>query len=416
MKNTILAFRNNPLAFGSLMLLLGTVIGNISGYAYHVVVGRILGPEKYAIIGALLSIFYILNVPAGVIATILTKYYAKNKAINDLGASKTLLIFSIKIVSILSLISIVFVCLFAKNIAVFLRIDSEYYIYALAGIFITFLFATVVNAFCIGYQEFSVNALFSGGSSVLRLIFCSIGSLFGVLVTLIGNIISNILSVFLLYPSISKLKKIPRSKTLPDFSSVIGYSLPTVVTLIAIASLFSSDVIIVKNRFPAQIAGMYAALAVLGKIIYFATFFIVQAVFPILAEQKEKGISSKKTFISVLVSVAGISFVITIVYFIFPSLVVRYLFGEAFMSIVPYVWRYALFMSFYCITNALAMMYLAIGTTSIWSISIFGAILQIIVLFIVPNTLENVLVANQIIIFVLTIFLALLPNLYARKK
>jgi O-antigen/teichoic acid export membrane protein len=42
--------RNSSFLKGSLLLFAGSLIGNIAGYVYHIAVGRILGPEKYATI------------------------------------------------------------------------------------------------------------------------------------------------------------------------------------------------------------------------------------------------------------------------------------------------------------------------------------------------------------------------------
>ena len=65
----------HPLAKGSLIILVGSMLANVGAYAYHVLVGRLLGPVIYGEFSALLSLFYIINIGSGVVQTILAKFF-----------------------------------------------------------------------------------------------------------------------------------------------------------------------------------------------------------------------------------------------------------------------------------------------------------------------------------------------------
>ena len=69
------AFIAHPLAKGSFIILVGSMVANVGAYAYHVLVGRLLGPVIYGEFSALLSLFYIINIGSGVVQTILAKFF-----------------------------------------------------------------------------------------------------------------------------------------------------------------------------------------------------------------------------------------------------------------------------------------------------------------------------------------------------
>src|SRR3990167_3803471 len=77
-------FKNSALVFA------GSTAANLSGWLYHLFVGRILGPEKYAELSALFALFYILNVLTGVIQVTLVKFFSILKARGDYGQANAL--------------------------------------------------------------------------------------------------------------------------------------------------------------------------------------------------------------------------------------------------------------------------------------------------------------------------------------
>ena len=50
----------NPLFSGSFLMVFGSNFANFIAYVYHIIFGRILGPERYGDLSAILSILGIL--------------------------------------------------------------------------------------------------------------------------------------------------------------------------------------------------------------------------------------------------------------------------------------------------------------------------------------------------------------------
>ena len=48
------------------------------------------------------------------------------------------------------------------------------------------------------------------------------------------------------------------------------------------------DILMVKHFFRPDVAGLYAAIALVGRLLYFGAWSIVSAMFPVSAESKEK--------------------------------------------------------------------------------------------------------------------------------
>ncbi|MCD4666593.1 hypothetical protein K8R47_02170, partial [archaeon] len=61
--------KEDSLIRDGIILVSSSLILSIAGYFYHFYMGRTLGPESYGILGVILSVVYILLVPAQVIQT-----------------------------------------------------------------------------------------------------------------------------------------------------------------------------------------------------------------------------------------------------------------------------------------------------------------------------------------------------------
>ena len=63
LKNLFKKLKEDSMIRDSFILLVATMIMNLSGFLYHFVMGRLLEPTNYGILGAALSLFYILLLP-----------------------------------------------------------------------------------------------------------------------------------------------------------------------------------------------------------------------------------------------------------------------------------------------------------------------------------------------------------------
>lgn len=89
------------------------------------------------------------------------------------------------------------------------------------------------------------------------------------------------------------------------------------------------DILMVKHYFSPSDAGIYAAVALVGRLLYFATWSVTSAMFPVSAGNPAEG-ESRRVLIVPLLFVAGLSTVFVVFLASFPGLVMRTLFGSGF--------------------------------------------------------------------------------------
>lgn len=399
---------------GSAIIFVGTMVSNISGYLYHLFVGRILGPVQYGEVASLLSLLYIINVPAEVLRTILVKFFTTLKAKNALGQTRTL--FTDASFKSAVLLVIIFVSLFPflNVFSTFLNISSSHYLLLLYFIFFTYFLTAINTSVLQAFQRFTELTIYAGIGGILRVLIGIVSAFLGVGWTLVGNVVSNILMYMAMFTSLTFFLHAKTESYALTPRTAIQYSAPTFLATVGLTSLFSLDVVIVKHFFSSSEAGLYAALAVLGKIIYFASYAISYVAFPLLAERKELNKSPARIVLLSLLSVSFISLCITILYFLFPIPVVGLLFGNAYIEASRYVGLFGIFISFFSLASLLLNVLLALNRTMVWIISIASAVTQIGVLWLYHPSIQAVIIAN---IFVSAgLFISLLFYYYYGTK
>jgi hypothetical protein len=93
------------------------------------------------------------------------------------------------------------------------------------------------------------------------------------------------------------------------------------------------DILMVKHFFPPDQAGIYAAIALVGRLLYFGTWSITSAMFPVSAGSGE-GAQASHMLAVPLVMVTAMSAVFVLMLVTFPQLVFRSLFGAHFSTAI----------------------------------------------------------------------------------
>ncbi len=85
----------------------------------------------------------------------------------------------------------------------------------------------------------------------------------------------------------------------------------------------------VKHYFEPTEAGIYAAVALVGRLLYFATWSVTSAMFPISASSAAES-DSRRVLAVPLLFIAGLSTLFVVFLASFPGLIIRTLFGSDF--------------------------------------------------------------------------------------
>lgn len=378
MNKLISKFRNyitHPLAKGSLIIMVGSMVANVGAYAYHVLVGRLLGPVVYGEFSALLSLFYIINIGSGVVGTILTKFFSQLRARKLLNEIPSLFWIAFRYISIVSGIGLFVVILSSNALATFLHISSGNFLW-LYLIFVSYIFSVINISLMQSFQMFLSSSVVTNIGTVLRLIFGLLGAPFGLIGVLIGNTISNVISYITFFVPIRSFLRVKSKPLSISKSDAMVYSIPTLLATLGTIALYSQDVLLVKHFFSAYEAGIYASLAVLGKIIFYTSSALGFVMFPLIVEKKELNQSHHGMVLSALGGVAILSSILTLGYFIAPTFIVRLMYGRAFDGAILYMGLFGIFITFFTLINLLTTVFLAIGRTRVWVITMAAALLQ----------------------------------------
>lgn len=389
----------------------GSMTINVVNYVYHLLMGRILGPVNYGVLASLYSIIYIISIVPLSTSMAIVKFISSAKD----NSTRSIIYHSInKFVLYLALVLGIIIIFLSPMIARFLKI-SNFWNVVIIGPTLLFGLITLVNQSTLqGILDFTgfiiPNLVSCLTKLILGLIFIYLGwSVFGAMVgVLIGAILSFLLSLKL----ISRIIKTQPQKKYNLFP-FLKYSLPVLVQAFAFTSFFTIDVILVKHFFPPFEAGLYAALSILGKIIFFAVSPITGAMFPIVAGRYSRG---EKYGRILLVAVSGtivISLGIIILYFLFPNYAIGLLYGKAYLAAkADLVWM-GMFLGLYSLAYLLTNYFLSIGKTKIIFFPLIMALIQIVAIWFGHNSLLQVIQISlsTMIVLCLALFLYLGYNL-----
>lgn len=391
--NTLKKILTHPLLKNSTIVLLGSMGANVAGWFYHVFVGRILGTEGYGELAALLSLFYILNVPSGVIQTILVKFFSVLKAKNEHGQAKRLIRMATIKILLAEGVGIFLLLALSRSIASFLNIESLWYVVWLYLIFATFIVSVVNGSAIQGFQLFTASSVLTTVGMTLRLIFGVGFAYFGVGWTLVSNIFSNVISYSLTFIPLRFFARIKDKPLTINRKEALGFSIPALITTLGITLLFSQDVLLVKHYFTAHEAGIYASLSVLGKVLFYATGAVSFVLFPVVSERNASGKGHSRLVAVGLFIIGMVCVGLTALYFMAPGIVLV-AFGKAFYGAAQYMGMFAIFMSFFSLSSILTQTLLALDKVNVWIITAGFALSQTVLLLLFHGTILHVIGVN----------------------
>lgn len=122
----------------------------------------------------------------------------------------------------------------------------------------------------------------------------------------------------------------------------------------------NSDIMMVKHYFPSYDAGLYASLALVGRIVYFVAWMLAMILLPAVVKRKEAGINPYPLLQQYLLGIGVLAFLLVVGSYLFPALAIRLLFGENYLPIAPLLWQYALAAGLFALANLVAYFYLCL--------------------------------------------------------
>ena len=121
----------------------------------------------------------------------------------------------------------------------------------------------------------------------------------------------------------------------------LGEAVQAIVFFVGQVIISNIDILMVKHFFPPDLAGLYAAVALVGRLLYFGAWSVVSAMFPVSAGSAESREEDRPRSLLALplIMVTAMSAVFVLFLAAFPDLVFRTIFGPHFqVSVVGLKW------------------------------------------------------------------------------
>ena len=380
------------------------VIVNFLNYLFNIFLARNLDSTDFSLYNAAIGIITLVQIPAIAIQTAITKKVASQK---DFNLKKFKLKSTIQLTVIALIISLVFYLLgdFIADVANI----STIYILPLTVVVFASIVSPIAKGFLLGLEKIFAFNMVILLETVLKfaLGFLAIYLATGISLPILAFALPPILTLILILPFVKTGKNVLPTKEIQlDYKNISLIFL----TFVLLNVPFTLDLILVNP----EIRASYGALSLMGKIVYFGSVTIASLMISKLANSK-KQLRRKTLVISLVVSgLTGIC--ISLLYCMFPKLIVEIVFGGMYLEIVEYLVPYAILMTMYALAYMVITSLLVEDSYLHIYFLIFLTVLQTVLFNINNSTLYDAFL-NQVIIYgILSIFVFLILIFYIFKR
>lgn len=413
MKKILLYFFKHPVISGSTVFFLGSGAESVFAYLFNLSMGRMLSVVDYGVLAVLIALVNFSHVFSASITMMFSKFTAILTGQGRENKTWSLFRQGTRWIGIGALALLVFIILGNRVIAGLLRIEPSYLI-GFIGLVVLFTFISAIlygilqGKLKFGYFSFALSfTAFIKFALGLLLVALGLG-LFGAFGAIVASVVIEYLLLFYFF---SKLVKGSRKEDLafPDLQKRFSfYGLPVLLSGLGMNGLITFDIILVKYFFPPIVAGQYAALSLMGRSIFYFILPIPTVLFPVIAQKSAKGEKILKTTLTSIGLVALLSLPVSIIYFLFPNLILKIFFpGAAYISIAHLLGPFSIFIVLFTFSWLLKNFFLAVGKTNVFILTLGAAMLQTLYIIFFHNSLLQVILGMIIITFLLLVALLL---------
>lgn len=352
-KITLKNISPEKLFMGSVLLVNG---GN---YLYNLLLGRLLGPEVFAEAALLITLLLVLSF-LGMTFQLGTAKFAVLFTGKDWDAFLQLMY---KYALGFGMLVGILLFAFAENLREVFQTESSLVFKTFAVAVPLYFIMSVNRGKYQGRQDFSKLSITYQTEMWSRLLLT-----FGLLwlvplspafLVALGIAIS---FIFGLIPSKLDGKQLFKKMILEGSkkSRVVKFMILTACYELTQIIINNSDILLVKHYFDALDAGLYASLALIGRVVYFVAWMFVMLLLPTVVEKQKNGEATAPVLFKYVGYIGALSLTIVLACALIPELIIQIMFGEAYLAMAPLLWQYALATSLFAISNIFAYYFLSL--------------------------------------------------------
>jgi O-antigen/teichoic acid export membrane protein len=368
--------RRDSLASHTVLVAGALGIAQVAAYAVSVVAARALGPDGFGILAALLGILLIGSVLAMGIQAVAARRLVQVDAASRDGAARSMLRDGLIGGGAVALATLAI----SPLLVWLLRLDGWGALVLAAATLVPITWAGAQYGVAQGRESYgrlaTVYAVVGlgrgiGGVTGALVTGTPLGTMAGLaLGTAVGAIIGRIV--------VAPLAAAPRER----LDGFFGESAHATHALLALFVLTNIDVLLARALLNPDEAGIYGVGAVIAKVAFWLPQFVGVVAFPRFADARR----GRATVISLL-AVAAIGALVVAGTALLPGLVVAFVGGAAYVSLVPLAWLFAAIGASFALAQALLLTRLAIddrrAVIAVWAAA---ALLVALATIVLPHT------------------------------
>jgi O-antigen/teichoic acid export membrane protein len=394
---------------GSLTLLAGSGLVGVTNLLYNVVTARLLGPTGFAHATAVYTILMLLSCITLAFQVVCAKYVAKGATAED----RTHVFASLHQRSWIAGIGIgLLLFLFGRPVTTFLNLPDPALVSLLALGTAFYIPLGVRRGYIQGIHAFGPLAINFMLEGIVRLggAFLLIELGLGVRGAVLASVLAVIVTYFAALPSPGltslRFKGVPISFR-EGLQAIVFFSGQTVIN--------NFDIVLVKHFFPPVQAGMYAAVALVGRLVNMCAWSVVNTMFPVSAGAGGDEHEASQVLFTSLSMVFLILSVLIFGLWMVPSFLWKTLFGAQFEvgsygTLAPLLILYAITAGVYSLSSVIITYEMSrkIANTSWLQLAFSGALALGVDLL--HKTLREVIVV-QLVLMIVLLFVLMIPLL-----
>lgn len=398
---------------GSIIFLIASTGVNGLNLLHNVLMGRLLSPGDYGQLTFIITLQLLIGLIPIVLQTVMARFTARYQANDDLSRFMLMRQWLGRIgwrigwilAAFLAFLSPLFVNLFQLDgvnllipvivtIPFFVRMGVDRGILQGAGRYVWLSGAYIVEA-----------VIRLGVGVVLGYVLLQFGR--GLEGAVWGVAQSMIATWFISWLAIQHLESRRVADELPQDGDArrewIQLGWMTTNVLIGQALITNSDFLLVKNFFSPEEAGLYAAISVLGRIVYFGALPLTIIIVPLVARRQALAQSTRPILLLLVSGGAVICGGLVIIAGLFAPSIMRLFYGEVYMTAAPLLASYALVASLYTLANLVITYQIALGIGGETWMPLLAGVAQIVGVMLFHETLTQVIGVQIVLMCVLLV-------------
>lgn len=383
---------------GSTILLIAVMLVNVLNYGYALVLGRTLGPAAYGAYASFVALFLILSLWPLTLQQVAARFSATGGSVqgvlmplalkSGIGLGTLLLVLAVPLSKVLHL--------------------PAAWLMGLAALLPLFVLTGVLRGEAQGearFVPFGTNLVIEHLGKIM---------LTPLTLLLAPGASGAVLATLAAFPltTLHLRRKGPTRPVAPaERRAALNFARPAFANLAAQALIMNSDVLLVRAFLPTREAGIYAAVSIIGRVVFYGAWAVSTAIFPLVAARRS-GNAGQLLWLSL--GLTGlVSGGVTVVCALAPDLIVKLLFGTAYLPGAAILAPYALITTLYALSNAVINHTLALDRSRNAYLIAVIAVLQVTLMLFNHATVQAILLdqlIGQSLLLLISLLLLRVPH------